>query len=126
MNKMILLPSILAVLAMYGCEQTPTPVEPEPLNISPEQLQGFIQAIKANLVFVDGGDFLMGDFGPQYGAERLPFDREPHSKPLHQVALTAYSMGKFKVTNAEFQFYLKYNGMMLRKDGTAYKKNGMI
>ncbi|WP_420256221.1 formylglycine-generating enzyme family protein, partial [Leclercia adecarboxylata] len=34
-----------------------------------------------------------------------------HSKPLHKVELTGYSIGKFKTSNKEYQFYLAYNNL---------------
>ncbi|EMW2234604.1 SUMF1/EgtB/PvdO family nonheme iron enzyme, partial [Enterobacter hormaechei] len=34
-----------------------------------------------------------------------------HSKPLHKVELTSYSISKFKTSNKEFQFYLAYNNL---------------
>jgi len=47
----------------------------------------FISDIKDELVYVKGGDFLMGDYGEQYGPERLPYDAKEHSKPLHKIDL---------------------------------------
>ncbi|HFQ9141048.1 TPA: formylglycine-generating enzyme family protein [Enterobacter cancerogenus] len=69
----------------------------------------FISDIKDELIYVKGGDFLMGDYGEQYGPERLPYDAKEHSKPLHKVELTGYSISKFKTSNKEYQYYLSYN-----------------
>uniref|UniRef100_UPI0011A217AF formylglycine-generating enzyme family protein n=1 Tax=Leclercia adecarboxylata TaxID=83655 RepID=UPI0011A217AF len=41
----------------------------------------------------------------------LPYDARQHSKPLHKVELTGYSIGKFKTSNKEYQFYLAYNNL---------------
>jgi len=53
----------------------------------------------------------MGDYGEQYGPEHLPYDARQHSKPLHKVELTGYSIGKFKTSNKEYQFYQAYNNL---------------
>ncbi|HEM0854030.1 TPA: SUMF1/EgtB/PvdO family nonheme iron enzyme, partial [Escherichia coli] len=79
------------------------------------ELQGLIHQVKANLVFVEGGDFLMGDFGAKYGPEKIQLDTEKDSKPLHKVTLSGYSISKFKTTNQEYQLYLKLNGLQLKK-----------
>jgi formylglycine-generating enzyme required for sulfatase activity len=82
-------------------------------NFSPE-LQQFIDKVKQNLVFVEGGEFLMGDYGTEYGPERLPYDPDKDSKPVHRVELDSYSIDRFKVTNEAFRLYLKANGLQLR------------
>ena len=64
--------AMLTALALLGCgpaEETP---EPTRVAVSPAELEQFIQTFKDNLVFVEGGEFLMGDFGPQYAPERAP------------------------------------------------------
>ncbi|MND96260.1 Serine/threonine-protein kinase pkn1 [compost metagenome] len=84
----------------------------------------FVEDLKSNLVFVEGGEFLMGDYGMEHGPERLPYDADKDSKPLHQVQLTSYSMDKFKVTNHAFQLYLNHNGLQLREyfPGSSFEK----
>ena len=80
------------------------------------ELPGFVERVKSSQVFVEGGEFMMGDFGELYGAERLPYDWDKDSKPLHQVKLSGYFIDRFKIRNEDFQFYLKYNGLSLRSD----------
>lgn len=126
MNKVILGLSVFIVMALQGCEQAAKPTELASVQISQAELQQFVKAIKENMVFVEGGDFLMGDFGPQYAPERLPYDQDQDSKPLHKVELSNFSINKFKVTNAEYQFYLKHSGLKLREKGMANKKSGTI
>lgn len=69
-------------------------------------LDKYVEKINSELVFVEGGSFLMGDFGEQYGPEHLPYDSKADSKPLHKVELSSYSIGKFKVSNEEYGQYL--------------------
>ncbi|MNJ35592.1 Serine/threonine-protein kinase pkn1 [compost metagenome] len=105
----------LFVLAFVsGCEQAANQDSYASSEVSADELVGFISQVKGNLVFVEGGDFLMGDYGVQYGPEKLPYDSDKDSKPLHRVELSGYSVARFKVTNKEYQFYLQSNGLRLR------------
>ncbi|WP_223123674.1 formylglycine-generating enzyme family protein [Pseudomonas fluorescens] len=105
----------LFVLAFVsGCEQTANQDSHAPAEVSADELLRFISQVKNNLVFVEGGDFLMGDYGVQHGPERLPYDADKDSKPLHRVELSSYSIDRFKITNQNYQFYLKSNGLQLR------------
>jgi sulfatase modifying factor 1 len=114
--KMLRLSVVLSVVLMVGCEQSAMLSSAAGDDASSQDLQSFVQKIKSNLVFVEGGEFLMGDYGSQYGPERLPYDSDKDSKPLHKVELSNYSINRYKVTNEEFQLYLKINGLELRQD----------
>ena len=59
-----------------------------------------------NMVTVKGGDFLMGDFGPLVG-EKLPFSMNRDDKTLHKVELSDFAISRYKVTNKDFNQYLK-------------------
>ena len=109
-------------LILAGCDQSTEPTAPAPAGLSPAELQLFMNEVKNNLVFVKGGEFFMGDFGAQYGREQTYYDEDKDSKPVHPVELSTFSINKFKVTNAEYQFYLKSNGLMLRDRGATNKK----
>ena len=111
-----------AALALLGCEPNSPPATPVAEQVSQAQLQHFINEIKNNLVFVEGGTLLMGDYGYQYGPERMYYDADEDSKPVHPVELRNFSMNKFKVTNAQFQFYLMANSLSLRDKGMASKQ----
>ncbi|WP_420173056.1 formylglycine-generating enzyme family protein, partial [Leclercia adecarboxylata] len=100
---------LVTVLPLVSCDQQKQAAKvPEK---SGAELSKFIAEIKENLIYVEGGEFLMGDYGEQYGPEHLPYDARQHSKPLHKVELTGYSIGKFKTSNKEYQFYLAYNNL---------------
>jgi formylglycine-generating enzyme required for sulfatase activity len=122
MTNIKLMSGIFIVMGLQGCEQAARPTESASAQISQAELKQFVKVVKENLVFVEGREFLMGDFGSQYAPEKLPYDRDQDSKPLHKVELSSYSIGKFKVTNAEYQFYLAHKGLKLRQEGMAIKK----
>ncbi|PNS10413.1 hypothetical protein COO59_17605 [Mixta theicola] len=109
---------LLAPLLISACDNptSATPaVVPEQRQQHSAELQNMIRQVKNNLVFVEGGDFLMGDFGKEYGPEKLRYDTNHDSKPLHKVTLSSYSISKYKTTNQEYQSYLKLNGLQLKK-----------
>ncbi|GAB3049842.1 hypothetical protein GCM10027155_14600 [Acinetobacter apis] len=82
-------------------------------NLSPEQkqqLQQLIDKTKKNLIFVKGGTYMMGDFGPEHSEEKLPYDGNPNSKPLHKVTLDDFYMSATKSTYADFDVYTNVTG----------------
>jgi formylglycine-generating enzyme required for sulfatase activity len=105
-----------------GCDQSSDEARAIQSNSSKE-LDDFVEKIKDGLIFVGGGEFLMGDYGEKYGPEKLPYDLEAHSKPLHKVGLAGFSIGKFKITNQEYKIYLKYNGLDLKAVGKGNQKD---
>ncbi|MBW2955918.1 formylglycine-generating enzyme family protein, partial [Hafnia paralvei] len=111
-----------AIVILSGCDQKAANIETD--NSREAELNTIINKVKSELVYVKGGEFLMGDFGEQYGKEHLPYDANPDSKPLHKVDLTSYSISKFKVDNTEYKFYLAYNNLSGRDvEGGPRKKN---
>ncbi|EQA1622878.1 formylglycine-generating enzyme family protein [Enterobacter asburiae] len=64
----------------------------------------------ANMVPVQGGEFLMGDFGPLV-KEKLPFSIQQDDKKLHKVILSDFAISKFKVTNADYSSYIESRGI---------------
>ena len=101
----------IVLIAVVGCDQNPTSVKPRHSTEDQARLQEFVTQIKSELVFVEGGEYLMGDFGEEYGVERLQYDGRKDSKPLHRVELSSYSLSKFKASNQQYQFYLAWNGL---------------
>jgi formylglycine-generating enzyme required for sulfatase activity len=107
--------SALGFVALAGCEQSSGNISLPPANYSNAEFRVFLQEVKENFVFVKGGEFLMGDFGTQYAPEKLPYDVDSDSKPLHKVVLSDYSISRFKVTNSMYQFYLSQHGLNIRE-----------
>ncbi|QGU89185.1 formylglycine-generating enzyme family protein [Erwinia sorbitola] len=110
----------LVAMAAAGCDQNTVATDTGRSSEDHARLEQFIQQVNSQLIFVEGGEFLMGDFGEQYGRDRLPFDSRQDSKPLHQVALTSYSLSKFKASNQQYQFYLAWNGLQGRQIDRKY------
>ncbi|HHA1479165.1 hypothetical protein LWU51_18330 [Enterobacter hormaechei] len=54
---------MLTVAALMSCDQQNSSVMPAKKNSN--DLSKFVNEIKADLIFVQGGEFLMGDYGEQ-------------------------------------------------------------
>ena len=97
MNKKIIATVITFLLA--GCDQQNTA---EQQQLSKELVNKSLE----NMVSVQGGEFLMGDFGPLVG-DKLPLSIHLDDKNLHKIILSDFSISKFKVTNYNYNSYLR-------------------
>ncbi|HIE4885147.1 TPA: formylglycine-generating enzyme family protein [Klebsiella pneumoniae] len=102
MRKLIVVASVAASL-LLGCDQKSTGKR-ETLS------EALVAKSLSNMVPVQGGEFLMGDFGPLVG-EKLPFSINQDDKVLHKVVLSDFSISKFKVTNDDYNKYLQITGI---------------
>ncbi|HDK6105141.1 TPA: SUMF1/EgtB/PvdO family nonheme iron enzyme [Klebsiella variicola] len=102
MRKLIVVASVAASL-LLGCDQKSTDKR-ETLS------EALVAKSLSNMVPVQGGEFLMGDFGPLVG-EKLPFSLNQDDKVLHKVVLSDFSISKFKVTNDDYNKYLQITGI---------------
>ncbi len=73
------------------------------------ELADFRRDMAREWVPVKGGTFLMGDFGPQTSAEKLPYSANEGAAPAHDVTLDGYSILKHRVTYAEYDIYTRVN-----------------
>ncbi|WP_217183575.1 formylglycine-generating enzyme family protein, partial [Klebsiella pneumoniae] len=102
MRKLIVVASVAASL-LLGCDQKSTDKR-ETLS------EALVAKSLSNMVPVQGGEFLMGDFGPLVG-QKLPFSINQDDKVLHKVVLSDFSISKFKVTNDDYNKYLQITGI---------------
>jgi sulfatase modifying factor 1 len=101
MNKKLITIAV-GVCFLTGCDQGSTAAD----TLAAKSLA---DKSVANMVPVQGGEFLMGDFGPLV-EEKLPFSIQQDDKRLHKVVLSDFEISKFKVTNADYAAYLKSTG----------------
>ncbi|CFR14356.1 Serine/threonine-protein kinase pkn1 [Yersinia frederiksenii] len=90
---------LLALVIVSGCDQ-----QPEEKAIDQQAADTLVQQSLKNMVDIQGGSFMMGDFGPLVG-EKLPFTGNEDDKDLHKVKLSDFSMGKYKITYKEYDEY---------------------
>lgn len=92
----------LASFALLGCDNKHD-------TENEQQAQALVKKSLDNMIPVKGGEFLMGDFGPLVG-EKIPFSINNDDKELHKVILDGFMMSKYKVTNKNFNEYIKLTG----------------
>ncbi len=73
----------------------------EKFNSLPKPIQDLIN----NMVRIQGGDFTMGQPDPNIGCDRCTKDEQPS----HTVTLSSYNIGKYEVTQAQWQAVMGSN-----------------
>lgn len=109
---------LFSSLALSACAKSTNNIEQSQAittkqNLSSEQqkkLQHLLDKTKKNLVEIKGGTFMMGDFGEQKSPDKLPYDSDADSKPLHKVTLDNYALSATKATYADFDIYTDVTG----------------
>lgn len=97
MNKK-LMAIATGVCFLTGCDQSNAAADTQAAKVLADKSV-------ANMVPVQGGEFLMGDFGPLVG-EKLTFSPDKNNKPLHWVELSDFKISKNKVSWGEFNKWL--------------------
>jgi formylglycine-generating enzyme required for sulfatase activity len=87
----------LALLLAISCNRPANPKE-----LSPEQ-QAILKRIADNMVAVEGGTFTMGC------TEEQGNECSDDEKPAHQVTLSNFSIGKYEVTQEEWEAVMGKN-----------------
>ena len=93
---------MLALQADRSAQATAPPETP---------VQALAKKNKEQLVFVKGGEYLMGDFGEIHSEEKLPYTSERDDGPLHKVVVSDFWMSKYKVTLGDYDTYALANGL---------------
>ena len=112
MNKK-LIAIVAGVCFLTGCDQN---------NADDQAAKVLVDKSIANMIPVQGGEFLMGDFGPLV-KEKLPFSIQQDDKHLHKVILSDFAISKFKVTNADYSSYIKLRGIKALPVGPLMKSH---
>lgn len=71
------------------------------------EIQSYLNRVKADLVYVKGGTFWMGDFCKKMRDGGPYCSPEKDTRPLHEIELTSYSISRYKITHEAYRFYLK-------------------
>jgi len=108
MYKSILLTTLGAVsLSLQGCEE-PQASEFDNLSVLLAELE---EKTSSNMVFIEGGSFIMGDFGAVGDDDvwRPYFPATIEEDKPHEVTLSSYYLSNQKTTWADFDTYLLAN-----------------
>lgn len=111
---------ILPLFAMTACAKEPVTsadsngvpqTRSNLTNAEQQQLADFLAQQKANMRFIEGGSYEMGDFGPKLDwTEGLPISSGSDNKSLHKVTLDSFSMNAYKATFGDFDIYSMATG----------------
>lgn len=71
--------------------------------MSRQERDRIIQNLISNMVYVEGGTFIMGATSEQGS------DAREEEKPVHKVTLSSFSIGKYEVTQAEWEAVMGNN-----------------
>ncbi|WP_372862757.1 formylglycine-generating enzyme family protein [Psychrobacter sp.] len=115
LKPLFLFLSILPLFTMTACAKDPaTSVDSNGIpqtrsNLTADeqqQLDDFLTQQKANMRFIEGGSYEMGDFGSKVTInDGGPIRSESDNKPLHKVTLESFSMNAYKTTYSDFDIY---------------------
>jgi len=101
--------SLVLMIFVGGCDNSASTIKHTPQE--QEEIQSYINRVKADLIYVKGGTFWMGDFCKKMRDGGPYCSPEKDTKPLHEVELSGYSISKFKATHEDYNFYLKMAGL---------------
>ncbi len=102
-----LVPTAFLVTACQG------PGAKKPQTLSPEltaRIEALSQKTQKDLVEVEGGTFIMGDFGPIDPRAKMPYSSDRNDDVLREVTLSSYAIGAKKITYADFDVYTEATG----------------
>jgi len=98
------LPSVLR-MGMSACLPQERPTK--------QQIDAIAQHTLNHLAFIEGGTFMMGDFGPEHQEDGLSYTGNRDARPLHEVSLDSFSIMGYLVTFEEFDLYSAAKGQAL-------------
>lgn len=124
---------LFSSLALSACAKS-TETNHKPSKPSPElqqKIQQLVEKTKKNMIFVEGGSYLMGDFGlvtpelekmvpnsmavknPKGNTEKpnnLPLSSGDDNKTLHKVSLSSFNMSAYKTTLEDYNIFTEATG----------------
>ncbi|MBY6206510.1 MULTISPECIES: formylglycine-generating enzyme family protein [Halomonas] len=108
---------IIACVVMTGCDGSASQEEAgghrdasSPVN--QEAVAALIQKTMDNMVFVEGGSFQMGDFGPLMpNSGGRTYTADSDNKPVHEVTLDSFSISAVQVSYDDYDIYTEAMGL---------------
>ncbi|WP_445115719.1 formylglycine-generating enzyme family protein [Acinetobacter sp. WZC-1] len=102
---------LIAGIALAACARTADTAQKTPSSELQQKIQQLVQKTKKNMIFVEGGSFMMGDFGPITRKDKLPITGLYAAMPVHKVSLDSFSLNAYKTTFEDFDIYSEAIGL---------------
>ena len=94
-----------------GCSAEPRPHTADKVDAGlQEKIDTLKEKTQRDLIAIEGGKFMMGDFGPIDPRVNMPYSGERDDDVLHEVTLSSYSLGAYKVTYQDFDVFTTATG----------------
>ena len=103
--KLVMVFIALSTFALVACPQGR--VEPD----NQPAVEALLKRTQEHLVYVKGGSFEMGDFGPKDPRGYLPWSFNQDDKHLHKVTLDGYYIMDRQVSYADYDTYTEATGL---------------
>ncbi|MDX1367887.1 formylglycine-generating enzyme family protein [Pseudomonas sp.] len=125
MRKLKKTPICLLALLLTACQAAEPPRDqfdqqlanklPKASHETRQKVRELLRQTLANQVFIEGGSFIMGDWGAvgDDGVWRPYFPPTAEKNKAHKVTLSNYSLGKYKITWEEYDTFLLATGRPL-------------
>lgn len=101
--------AILILILLSGCDEKKV-VTPALTGEQKKELNAFLSRVRADMVYMPAGTFLMGDFCSEMRNGGAYCTGDKSNKPAHNVELSAYSISKYKISHEEYASYLRLSG----------------
>ncbi len=85
-----------------------------------QELARFVEHIKKNMVFVEGGSFWFGDWGAREG-QPGPVTGDDNNRPPQYVTVSSFSIYRTRVTYGDYDVYSRATGGKFMGDGESYE-----
>ena len=79
-------------------------------NVSGEPFDIFASLSYDDMVYVEGGTFLMGAQSSSSSSSNYDSDADSDESPVHSVTLSSYYIGKYEVTQQLWEYVMNYTG----------------
>ncbi len=104
---------LIAILT--ACNRPSAAEEKQVAPVEPAKLQVLLERTLRNMIFVEGGSFMMGDPGEELAAaydEKIEYFYipSPESRPVHKVTLNSYYLSKYEITFEEHDIFTAATG----------------
>ncbi len=84
------------------------------------ELDTFIERVKSNMVFVEGGSFWFGDWGAREGQPGA-VTSDDNNKPPQDVTVSNFSIYRTRVTFADYDVFTRATKRTYKLDGEQYR-----